>query len=270
MRGISVIGPSGTTELQLPESWAELSAVQFAAVAEARTMGADKDALKVHLFRILTGMPDAMFHRIELSDLLQVCTNDAHEEWAETCPFMNWLLDEPVLEKSMLSEVQHNGVTYQGPKSGLGNFTVLQFSFGDLCLSALKAEPGEKALNNLMGALHHEHGMLWDNDGIEARAEQLSSLPLATKLAAVLNYQGCRATLPLRYPKTFKAAGKDDAFGIDGLIESLAGEKFGEVDRVGSKPLHLALVHCERLIERQEEIERERKRQAQQQPRRRR
>ncbi len=254
MRGISLIGADSTFELQFAEGWHELTQDQFCAVAEARTMAGDKDALKVHLLRLLTGMTDAQFHNMRLDDLLELCSDEVHNEWVEACPWLNWLLEEPVLEQSMLPEVKHDGIHYQGPKSGLGNFTVLQLSFADLCLQALNDQPDEKALNNLLGALYHEFGTLWSNESIEERGLVLARLPLATKLGAVLNYQGSRATLPLRYPRTFRATqGKED-FGIDGLLESLAGDKFGEVDQVGSKPLHLALVHCERMLQREEEL----------------
>jgi hypothetical protein len=259
-------GKPRTHEFTFPGAWEELTPLQLGQVVLLRSSGINEDALKYRMLRMLASIPKRLFERMHMGDVIEFVSGKLY-----AIKELNFLFAEPVFEKSLVHEFKLSShrrvagvrlpgtVRWQGPKNQLKNFTVLQFSMADHCLQVLQASKSTEALNNLLGALYHPEGEPWNAAGIEQRGHALSVLPLHLKLAAVFNYQAVRAGLPALYPHTFGKRKDDDApdFGIDGLMEALAGDKFGEVDRVGDKPLTAALINCERARLLQLEMEKQ-------------
>lgn len=236
-----------------PSSWEECTAEQLGDMAILSALGLEPAHLKMRALQKLAAIPAKQFDKMKLVDMIQAVDEDGTLVFM---PQLNWLLEAPIYGKSRVPTIEVGGVTYQGPRDTLGNFTLLQFSFADHCLAALAGNPTDDALDMLLGTLYYPLGTAWDNAGIEARARKLSAVPGRIKLAATLNYRSLRACVVQLYPLTFKG-GDSDGFGIDGLLEGYAGDKFGTVDQVGAMPLHPALVHSERAIKRKEELEAE-------------
>ena len=246
---IDITGPNGEGySYELPGSWAELNAEKLAIVAEILASWKDGAYVRMQLFKDLAGVPPKVGRRISFQSSV------LHGPEGGFLPQLDWVFTTPHFDVSYMPFITLGKSKWIGPGNTLGNFTVLQLSFADICLGAVAADPTDSAVDNLLGALYHQAGTTWDNSGIEQRGKALSTLPHGQKMAAVLNYRGLRSTLPRLYPLTFSGKQEEHDFGIDGLLEGLAGDKFGTVDEVGSKPLHPVLVHCERMRIREREM----------------
>jgi hypothetical protein len=246
---IDITGPNGEAySYELPGSWAELSAEKLAVVASALASGKEGAQVRMQLFKELAGIPTKVFRRISIQ--LSVL----HGQEGGFLPQLDWVFTTPFFDISYMPSITLGKSKWTGPGNTLGNFSVLQLSFADICLGAVAASPTDSAVHDLLGALYYEDGAKWDHSGIEQRGKALAALPHSLKMAAILNYRGLRSTLPTIYPLTFSGKEEEHDFGIDGLLEGLAGDKFGTVDEVGSKPLHPVLVHCERMRIREREM----------------
>jgi hypothetical protein len=246
---INITGQGGESfAFELPASWAEIKAADLALIADALTSGRSDLQVRIFLLRELAGMPKRIFQRINFHSSV------LHGQDGSFLPQLDWVFSTPAFEISHMPSITLGKASWTGPANMLGNFSVMQLSFADICLGAVAADPTDSAVDNLLGALYHQAGTTWDNSGIEQRGKALSTLPHGQKMAAVLNYRGLRSTLPRLYPLTFSGKQEEHDFGIDGLLEGLAGDKFGTVDEVGAKPLHPVLVHCERMRIREREM----------------
>lgn len=235
-----------------PGDWKELTGDQLGRVAMLITAPVPEAELRFRLLRSLAGIPKKLFVRSAMEDLL----GEATDLLPQLDAFFPKYGKPVVFERSLMPLLEHDGRRWEGPRDNLGNFNVLQLSFCDHLLADVQ-HGAPKALNNLLGGLYVPEGSEWDNDGIEERAQQLASLPLATRLGAGMNYSALRNGLAERYPRTFgkRKTEEGEDYGIDGLLEALAGEKFGTVDQVGGMPVHPALVHSERQLQMAEEME---------------
>lgn len=243
-------------EYSFPGSWEELTPHQLGQVLLLRSAGLPEARFFPRLLRMLAGIPSRMAARMRIDDLL-TCPEPGKVLLVEQ---LHWATADPVFLRSLLPDLTVGGRKWQGPKNQLKNFSLLQFSMMDHCVEALRTNRTEAALHNALGACYHPVDEPWDNEGIESRGRKLASLPLATKLAAVFNYQAVRAALPSSFPRTFSKRKNDDAtpdFGVDGLIEAVAGDKFGDVDQAGHKRLTYALINSERAILALDRMERE-------------
>lgn len=254
-------GKPRTYEFTFPGAWNELTPMQLGQVVLLRSSGVHETAVRYRMLRLLAGIPKRLFERMAMGDVMEfVPGNGGHVYVVKE---LNYLFTDPVFEQSLVPEFKLSNhrrlggvrlpgsVRWQGPKNQLKNFSVIQFAMADHCFTVLQSSKTPEALHNFLGCTYHPDGEAWTRDGIEQRGRALSVLPLHLKLAAVFNYQAVRAALPLRFPKTFGKRKDDEVFpdfGIDGLIEGIAGEKFGTVDVAGDKPLHPALINCERAM----------------------
>ena len=235
------------------ERWDELTAEQLGKLLLLQQSTLEPMEQRIRALRLLAGIPKKLMAR--------ACELDP-EDIALPQLDAFFVLDPKapvVFEKSLLPAIVHEGRTWCGPKNTLGNFSVLQLSFADICLQGVQQQQSDESLNNLLGALYVPEDENWTSEDIEARGAELASVAPHVKLAAAFNYAALRAWLPTRYPRTFGKRKKEEEeredYGIDGLLEALAGEKFGTVDQVGAKPLHPALVHSERKLEEREQLE---------------
>lgn len=237
-----------------PGDWQELTGEELGRVAVMSAADLPEAELRFRLLRNLAGIPKKLFVRCNVEDLL----GDGPDLLPQLDAFFPKEGKPVVFQKSLLPALEHDGTRWEGPRDSLGNFTVLQLSFCDHLLNEVqKGTPN--ALVNLMGALYVPEGRLWDNEGIEDRANRLASLPLTTRLGAAMNYSALRNGVAERYWRTFgkRKSEEGEDYGIDGLLEALSGEKFGTVDQVGGMPVHPALVHSERQLQMAEEMEAE-------------
>lgn len=267
-------------EFTFPGAWEELTPMQLGQMVLLRSSGVHESAIRYRMLRTLASIPKRLFHRMNMGDVMEFVPGNGGQ--VHVVKELNYLFTDPVFEKSLVPEFKlassrsvagirvGGSVRWQGPKNQLKNFTVLQFAMADHCLQVLQTSKTTESLNNFLGATYLPEVLVkdkdgerlevqkWDSKGIEPRGLELSVLPLHLKLAAVFNYQAVRAALPLRFPHTFGKRKGDDPmpdFGIDGLIEGIAGDKFGTVDVAGDKPLHPALINCERAMITKEQID---------------
>lgn len=228
-------------------SWAELTPEQLGRTLLLRAANLPPESFFPRLLRMLADLPARIAARMCYDDLLHVAAPGV----VHIVQQLQWATTDPVFERSLLPTLAVRGRTWQGPKNQLKNFTVLQFSMADHCVEALRTVRTTEALHNALGALYHPADEAWDAEGIESRGRAMASLPLGIQLAAVFNYQAVRAALPAHFRRTFTRKDKDDDtpdFGVDGLVEAIAGDKFGDVDQAGHKRLTYALINSERAM----------------------
>lgn len=262
--GLDPKRPEQVHELTLPSAWEECSVAQLGIIAAYTSIPIDAEAddatkevseahLRLHLFRELTGMESSIFTNMDPTDLLDVKADEHDVDRVAFLPQVDWCLDAPVFEKSLVDQVTVGEVVFQGPTNRLSKFSLKQWGFCDNLLTNLSATGSTEMLHNLLGALYHVKGTVWSNETIEERAALLSQLDDRTKLAAVMNYRGLRGWLASQYRKCF-AGGKADPRGLQGLIVRYAGLKFGDVEQTPLKNVHDVLVHVEQNIEEHERL----------------
>lgn len=245
-----------------PARWEECTPAQLGTVAALASVPIEhedprqRDMLDAHLrlrlLHELTGMADAVFCRIEPTDLLDVRIDEVGAERIAFLPSLDWCVSEPLFDKSLVPTLEVAGRTWIGPNDRLGRMSLLQWGFADALLTRLSQKPSAEALNTVLAALYHPAGTVWDNNRIETHATELAELEDRVKLAAVVNYRGLRAWLSQKYRRCFRR-GESDPHGLNGMVVRLAGIKFGTVDQVRTANLHDVMIHVEQSIRDQEE-----------------
>lgn len=264
MHTLTVLGtnPKDITEprhYSYPSTWSECSVAQLGAVAALTSVAIEPDAddetrqraeahVRLRLLHELTGMSDAVFSNIRPDELLSVISDSDGYERVALLPSLDWCMQEPAFDKSLVPEVVVQKVRYQGPTDRLAQYTVRQWGFCDLLMGKLVQTGNAKDLHNLLGALYHPMGSTWNNKDIEARGAELAKLDDRTKLAAVVNYRGLRTWMAQKYRAAHRG-GKADPHGLPGMVVRLAGPKFGTVEQTWEADIHMVLVHVEQSIE---------------------
>lgn len=238
-------------------SWPELTPLLLGRVALQLALDVDEEVKRVHIFKLLTGIPKELAQHIGPEDLIyswekrDEAGHRVRDEW-RLLPQLDWLFGTaPSFEKSLVPAVDVGGKVWIGPKDQLKNLTVNQWGFIDICLEAYSANPTEEALNNVLGAMYCPPDEAWSRETIEERAAKLAKLPTSLKAAAIFNYRAVHAELPFLFPLTFKKRKEDNAnpYGLDGFLVSMAGVKFGKPEEVGEAKLHHALMQCENILQ---------------------
>jgi hypothetical protein len=264
MHTLTVLGtnpkdPAEGRDYSYPAQWSECTIAQLGLVAALTSVGIDPDAddetreramahVRLRLLHELTCMADAVFAKIEVTDLLSVMADADGAERVALLPSLDWCFAEPLFDESLVPEVVVRGTRYQGPTKRLGRFSLKQWGMCDLLMGQLAKSADPKDLHHLLGALYHQAGTEWNNEGIEARGAELAKLDDRTKLAAVMNYRGLRAWMARKYRAAHRG-GKADPHGLQGMVVRLAGPKFGTVQETYSANVHDVLVHVEQSIE---------------------
>lgn len=252
-----------TMRFSFPGAWEECTPAQLGITAALLSTAPsqpdqerDECHLRLRLLHELTGMPDKIFCRIDPTDLLGLRADELGVDRVALLPGLDWALQPPCWEKSLVPHLVADGVRFIGPTDRLSQMTLLQWGFCDQLMQRLGRLACPEALHELLGALYHREGTTWDHAGIEERATYLARLEDPVKLAAVLNYRGLRAWLAARYPRCF-TGGEQDPHGIQGMAVRMAGPKFGTVQQAYHANLHDVMVHVEQAITDAERAEQE-------------
>jgi hypothetical protein len=252
-----------SAQYSFPSKWEECTVAQLGSIAALMSAGLanakddERSAahLRLRLLHELTGMSDAEFAELEVSDLLSLQADDLGVDRVALLPQLAWAMEEPRWHESMVPELTVQGVVWKGPEDRLKNFSLKRWGLTDGLLQRFaSAEASEKDLNNLLGCLYHRADEPWNNEDVEERGAHLGEhVADRAKLAMVLNYRGLRSWFAAYYPKCFKG-GEADTRGILGMVVRLAGPKFGDVLATENTGIHYVMIHVEQSIEEAERL----------------
>ena len=255
-----------TRSFTFPSKWNELSAEQLPKLAMLLSVLTDEDDARVVILQTLSGMPGSAFaepNGIPYEDLCMVTeATDSTALKVTFLPQLDWCFQPPDLSpeqpgpaKSLLPSITlpDGTITYAGPGDGLDNFSFDRFVWVDSLFQQLVTEPNDQHMNNWLGAAYQPEGTTWNSIDLEKHAEQLATLPTATKLAALLNYRGLRAACSALYPSVFSSsaeAGPGTSLGLFGMVYDVAdGGVFGAVPLVRQTLMHEVLGYVQHTNE---------------------
>lgn len=247
-------GKTAEHRFTLPGGWQECTARQLCLAASALyTEDIFGDKAQYFMGTLLAEQADV---RRVILDL-----NDLHA--GQLAGLVEWIDTPFVTQKSLIAT--YEGLT--GPGDNLKGFSIERLGFADLFCNRY-ADTGETVeLSRLMGVLYCEAPEAWTEDHIDEGEILFLDTPLSWKLGALLNYRGLRANMVEAHPNVFEGGSSDHEmarFGWLGVIQDLAGDKFGPVSQAKRTPVPEAMAYFERQgirVKRQkEEFERSKKR----------
>jgi dsDNA-binding SOS-regulon protein len=202
-------------------------------------------------------------------------------QYVQILPLTDFLLAETVgLTAQLLPSVQLRWYRLRlwGPSGGFRNLRFLEFVFADSYFMAYANSQEEQWLNRLLAVLYRpqrfpyfpnsvtyggDRRQDFNENLIDARAQQLAQLPQAEKLAILTWYRGCRQALEQRYPHVFtpdhEQQATDNTGGWAHVLREMSGQAFGTVDETGRQHLHMVLAKMEEDSQRALELQRQAK-----------
>lgn len=214
--------------------------------------GADAIA-RYELFTDLIQLPHTLAYRLPPADhfYYETDTTDYGTGYAPVerseyrlLPQLDWCFTPPLFRTSLLPTLEHDGSTWEGPDDHFTYMTLNRWMWGTTLVQGVRAAAKgteDKALNEVLGALYTPHGVAWNNKLIEAHAARLATLPSATKVAALLNYEAINASLAEDYPRVFDPRGEayNSPQGVFGMAYDVA--RSGVLDK--HQPIEDVLLH---------------------------
>lgn len=249
-------------------------ALAFAGAMQAKLVEED-DALaddptpkalaKLDLFYDLLQLPHALRSRMSSDPedyMYETDTTDYHTGYVpvetseyQVLPQLDWCWQTPKYRRSLLPKLQHNDLEWIGPDDDFNTMVLDQWLW---CVQLLrsfreaKPEDAESLLNHLVGALYvPTTDAEWSSDPIDVRAEQLATLPVQTKLAAVLNFEAIHANLADDYDRVFDPTGSvsQSPQGVFGMAYDVARSGvFGKEQEVRRVRLHDVMGYMEHSL----------------------
>ena len=242
-------------QLILPETINEVTGTQLIELAAILNTNLKRKDAQLRCLRTMSGLRFLDWYRLPAAIKVQAM------------PFIEWCFDDFTLTKQVLPEYKG----FYGPKSELENLTLSEFYFAELYYSQHLAGDAD-AINNLVAVLYRKGKFLYhklkDKDGdirvpfnanlIFYYANIISDWPMPVKQAIVLFYDGCRKDIANNNPKIFNAAGSSESNGqadMFGILRSLSGGKYGDLEKVEKMYLHTALLEMNICIQENEEMQ---------------
>jgi len=225
----------------IPENWNELTTKQV--VNMVRLIHASKDDV------------DFLYRALQI--LLQMSNWDyvklSNDFKGRAFDHIIWIAGENTLTKNpfpQLSIVPFFSTLY-GPKDDFDNIRAKEFHFAEMSYVAYLETNDIGYLDRLIGVLYRKHcGLKGDellkrgdvredfNDNLVPKyANTVLRLSIDTKRAILQWYDGCRHNLLQSFKSLKKADGvqSDDFKGLYPLMHSMAGEKYGDFDKIEQK-----------------------------------
>lgn len=225
----------------LPESFNDLSPKQFLQVVQILALPRDAFFKYCAALYVFSNHKKKKFRKIPVQEIAQLTE---HLQWLSKA-------DELLLEESKLPYWRLS----KGPGQYMLDLTLRQMEDADACISAL-VEDQEPDLDNLVllfAVLYRPFWLPYSRWSAETWwawwvKKRVKRVVLE---AALLNYIGLRKALAALFPLTFSSGdseGQLKVFGVDVLIDSIAGDKLGDIDKVGSRKIREIFIHVESAL----------------------
>jgi hypothetical protein len=194
---------------------------------------------------MLYGIPEKLF----------ICIPDnAADDLVKSVKF---LFCKNLLTNWLIPSVWQGVFKYHGPKNGLANVTIHEFGLCEHCYEKFQLTKNHEYLDTLMAILYRPRRFWGIDDDIRVklttygyvrRAKRFKKLPERIKVAVLLNYEGCRNALHMKFKDVF-TPGKKAKKGAEKLqkpqivtwskiIEAGANDIFGPLADTRISNLH--------------------------------
>lgn len=239
----------------MPENFNELTGPQLIALVKLMHAKGDQ-SLKTLQILLNKNLPSFLFIKLDAKDRM--------------LPFVDWVFQENTLTAQLIPEYKG----FYGPKGEFDNLKLGEFHFTELFYKLL-INGDDIAINNLIAVLYRKpkrgYNKKRDSEGdirrpfnsneVDYYAKIIARWPPHVKNAILMWYDGCRQNLVELYDKVFSTAGEDaaDELGMYNIIRNLSGDKFGPIKEVEQIFVHHAFLEIEKIIEENEEAEKQMK-----------
>lgn len=232
-------------QVSIPGNWNELSPDQYRHFlklqGENLTTGEMLDKMAIRsLGKLPASMPS--LNRAQMDDL------------AKTLFF---LVEKSDLIKQLIPEFKLSGITYYGPTDALSNLKWWEFlKASDAFTKASKTKaledrnkfiailyrPAKANLDKQDPKFDGDPRELFNENHIQSRAEAFAKLPEHIRIGIEIYFKGSFEVLKKRFPDAFEKSEFQNDFGIHGLVDAMAGEKFGRIDQVKDAYLYEVMI----------------------------
>lgn len=255
-------------DFTFPGSWEEATTEDLITVCRVLAHPDDTEARRMRLLRELCAIPAHLAHRmpgveqctyrVDVTDRSGPFRPVEKFEW-QLLPQLDWAFAPGCYTTSLLPEVEHDGVRWEGSKSGFDGMGLAQWIWATTFIGELrKAPPDSKdaVMNELLGIIYRPvqasgSPAPFDPEQRHAHAARLASLPMHQKLATVLNHEALHAMLPVLYRRSFDPEGEvqRSPAGLYGIAYDVAASGvFGDTDRTEQQPVAKVLDYMEHKL----------------------
>lgn len=231
----------------IPSSWNELSMrqVRFA----ARLMLKKTSVFNFCLFSLIKFLriPHRWLRCID-GETMYILSEKTH-----------FLLEENTFTVNLFPVLKIKGRRYYGPASNLYDITLIEYAKAETRFIKYSETNDRKYLNELIAILWRPRKFFFFkrykyDDRFINNADSISRLPEDITFSIFLFFYGCRNYIIQSFPHVFIKT-EDDAttenFGWAGLINDLAGTKFGDIDKTSDTYLYTILLYLEQCAMRE-------------------
>jgi len=186
-----------------PASWEEMTRKHLLIWAASLSSSLTIELASRVMAAMLYGIPQKLF----------ICIPDnAADDLVKSVKF---LFGKNTLTNWLIPSIWRGFFKYHGPKTGLANVTIHEFGLCEHCYEKFQATKNYEYLDTLMAILYRPRRFWGIDDDIRVnltthgyvkRAKRFKKLPQALKAAVLLNYEGCRNALHVKYKEVFTPA----------------------------------------------------------------
>lgn len=235
---------------KLPEKWSEVTRNSFIRIAPLLLdSNFDLNTFRFKLLYALSNLSRKKFSRLlpEATEETELYNASAISELLKEVAFLQKLLFRTDLIKSIgrwpfkFRAVGNNLHRISFDQWLLANAHAKSF------FTATDSKTNKKHLNEMFVSLYTPWFMPWRSFIAPVNRLFAHVLPKKLKYAILANFIGLKAAVIANNPHLFSKSGSKDP-NFNELITELAGNKFGEVEKVGSKPASLILTYLNKTI----------------------
>lgn len=261
MKTVSIEIEGFSTDIQVKDSWNELSAEECFAAAYILFDDITTYERAVKLLLLLGGPKN--FELISSLD---------EEAIHSLIQLTNFFIDTPGPSNNPLKyyKQRHLGFnSFYGPADNLSNVVFSEWILADTYFSRFASNQDENELNKLVAVLYRpfdknrsksagDDREKFNENEVSNRLSQVEKWPKEQRLAVFLFFSGCKALLAQRFPNVFtKRDGQTpDRFGWMSLYDELLGGKFGLDETLSQTNIYMVFLSLERAAEKSNKNER--------------
>lgn len=261
-----------TIHITTPTSWNELTRHQLLAFTKYALKA--EDALLGKMWFVVA-LLQVRWWQVKKQIALYLAD---HSQVNDILAHANFLYEDNALTKQLIPSVRVGMLWFYGPADRLKNITIAEFIFAHAYwVKHKKDQTDEEALNMMIATLYRpakpkkqRKGPHYDGDIrqqfnqylVEERAAKVAKLPRHVKDAILIFFDGCIQYMEQQYPKIFSNnEGNAGSYGMVEVLHTMAGDKFGDFDKVQQSRMMDILRDLTISIRQKEEKDREMMRQ---------
>lgn len=243
----------------IPDNWNELSGKQLVKVMGIlNAHNLKPEVAELAILKVLMGINAIKFGLLN---------NDLK---ARLLPYIQWVANEDLNLTEIILHSHRKNIFCKklyAPQSEFNNLLMVEFHYTEVAYHSLTEADNIDSLNELVAILYRTGKANYNykrNVGGDVRIEFIdadiayhkaivSKWKLPVKQAILLWYNGCRQLLIEEYPLVYdgkKNNEKSNYFsGLYNMMRSIAGDKYGTIDKVEKLTVHTAHLELTCIIE---------------------